>query len=134
MQRSFTKDRAALNEIFAFLERELAACHASSATIYTVSLAVEELFTNMVKYSMPGTGSVVISVAAAGDACRIVLEECGVDPFDPTRVGEVDLAEHARSGRPGGLGLYLVRNLVEDLRYEYRNRCNVITFTKGLET
>src|SRR5512143_1315208 len=134
MQRSFKKDMAALNEIFPFLEQELAALHASSATVYTVSLAVEELFTNMVKYGGPGTGTVSVSVADSEGFCRIGLEECGVEPFDPTGMGEVDLAEHNRTGRPGGLGLHLVRNLVDSLRYEYRNHCNVITFTKVLES
>ncbi len=134
MQRSFKKDLAALNEIFPFLEQELVAHHASSATVYTVSLAVEELFTNMVKYSVPGAGLVAISLAAAAGSCRVGIEECGVEPFDPTMAGEVDLEAHTRAGRPGGLGLHLVRNLVEDLRYEYRNHCNVITFTKGLES
>ncbi len=134
MQRSFKKDMAALHEIFPYLEQELAAHHASSATVYTVSLAVEELFTNMVKYSVPGEGMVAISVAAAAGSCRVGVEECGVEPFDPTTVREVDLEAHTRSGRPGGLGLHLVRTLVEDLRYEYRNHCNVITFTKVLES
>ncbi len=134
MQRTFKKDMAALSEIFPFLEQELASLHASSATVYTVSLAVEELFTNMVKYSVPGAGMVAISVADVGDSCRVGVEECGVEPFDPTGIGEVDLAEHNRAGRAGGLGLHLVRNLVENLEYEYRNHCNVITFTKGLES
>jgi anti-sigma regulatory factor (Ser/Thr protein kinase) len=134
MQRSFKKDMAALTEIFPFLEQELATHHASSATVYTISLAVEELFTNMVKYSHPGTGRVVISVASTPGSCRVGMEECGVDPFDPTAVEKMDLAAHARSGRPGGLGLQLVRHLVDNLQYKYQNRCNVITFSKGLES
>lgn len=134
MQRSFQKDMASLNEIFPFLEQELVALRASSATVYTVSLAVEELFTNMVKYSGPGAGMVAISVAGAGGVCRVGVEECGVEPFDPTMAGEVDLSAHNRAGRPGGLGLHLIRKLVENLRYDYRNRCNVITFTKDLES
>ncbi len=134
MQRSFKKEMAALSEIFPFLEQELFAHHASSATAYTISLAVEELFTNMVKYSSRGAGTVIISLAIAGGVCRVGVEECGVDPFDPTRARELDLVVHTRSGRPGGLGLHLVRRLVENLRHEYRNRCNVITFTKSLES
>lgn len=134
MQRSFKKDMAALSEIFPFLEQELVSLHASSAAVYNVSLAVEELFTNMVKYSVSGNGMVAISIAKAGESCRVGMEECGAEPFDPTGIGEVDLAEHNRAGRAGGLGLHLVRNLVENLRYEYRNNCNVITFTKGLES
>jgi anti-sigma regulatory factor (Ser/Thr protein kinase) len=134
MRRTFKKDMAALSEIFPFLEQELASLHASSLTVYTVSLAVEELFTNMVKYSVPGAGMVAISVAEGGGSCRVGVEECGAEPFDPTRAGEVDLAEHNRVGRAGGLGLHLVRNLVENLRYEYRYHCNVITFSKGLES
>jgi anti-sigma regulatory factor (Ser/Thr protein kinase) len=134
MQCSFKKDIAALDEIFPFLEQELAAHRASSATVYIVSLAVEELFTNMIKYSSPGSGLVAISVGTVPGSCRIVMEECGVDPFDPTVAGEVDLARHTESGRPGGLGLHLVRHLVDDIRYEYRNHCNVITFTRGLES
>jgi len=125
---------AALAGIFPFLEQELASHHASSATVYTVSLAVEELFTNMVKYSPHGAGVVTIAVGAVPGSCRIVMEECGVEPYDQTVAGEIDPARRIESGRPGGLGLYLVRHLVDDLRYEYRNHCNVITFTKSLES
>jgi serine/threonine-protein kinase RsbW len=125
---------AALAGIFPFLEQELASHHASSATIFAVSLAVEELFTNMVKYSSPGAGTVSISVAAAAGSCRIVMEECGVEPFDPTGAAEIDLARHLESGRAGGFGLYLVRHLVDDVRFEYRDGCNVITVSKELES
>jgi anti-sigma regulatory factor (Ser/Thr protein kinase) len=134
MPCSFKKDLTALAGIFSFLEQELASRHASSATVYIVSLAVEELFTNMVKYSSPGAGTVAISVATVAGSCRIVMEECGVDPFDPTAAGEVDLTRHTEVGQPGGLGLHLVRHLVDNLHHDYRNQCNVITFTKGLES
>ena len=125
---------AALAGIFPFLEQELQSHRASSATIFAVSLAVEELFTNMVKYSPPGAGTVCISVGSGEGSCHIVMEECGVEPFDPTGTGEVDLPGHLASGRPGGLGLYLVRHLVDDVHFEYRNRCNVITVSKELES
>jgi anti-sigma regulatory factor (Ser/Thr protein kinase) len=134
MPCSFKKDLTALAEIFPFLEQELASHHASSATVYAVSLAVEELFTNMVKYSLPGAGTVAISVGTVPGSCCIVMEECGVDPFDPTAIGKVDLARHTEVGRPGGLGLHLVRHLVDNVRHDYRNHCNVITFTKDLES
>jgi anti-sigma regulatory factor (Ser/Thr protein kinase) len=49
-------------------------------------------------------------------------------------VEDLDLAAHARSGHPGGLGLQLVRRLVDNLQYQYQNRCNLITFSKGLES
>lgn len=124
---------AALAGIFPFLEQELASHHASSATIFAVSLAVEELFTNMVKYSSAGTGTVQISVGAAEGSCSVIMEECGVERFDPTRRTEIDLAGHLTAGRAGGLGLYLVRRLVDDVRFEYRDRCNVITVSKELE-
>jgi serine/threonine-protein kinase RsbW len=137
MQHSYRKDISSLDEILSALATELAPCDPTSAAVYAVTLAVEELFTNMVKYSPPGSGTVGLAVAVeparGGRRCRIALTEPGVPSFDPTRVPDVDTVRYLEERKIGGLGIHLVRRMVDDLEHAYRDGANVISFTKNLE-
>lgn len=136
MQYHFAKDVSSLNTILATLTRELAPCEPTSAAVYAVSLAVEELFTNMVKYSPRGSGTVWLAVdvepADRGRHCRITLTEPDVPPFDPTRVPDVDTVRYLEERRIGGLGIHLVRRMVDELRHAYVDGANIISFSKML--
>lgn len=89
------------------------------ALLPTVDLAIEELFTNMVKYSPSSATDVRVDLVAAGGGIEVTLVDRDVDPFDPTQAPEVDVAQPIERRRPGGLGLHLVRKLVDDYRYDY---------------
>jgi serine/threonine-protein kinase RsbW len=98
----------------------------------TVDFAVEELFTNMVKYAPSGAAELELSVAAIPGGVEATLIDRGVDRFDPTLAPEVDVTRPIGERRPGGLGLHLVRKMVDALVYEYREdlRQARITFRK----
>lgn len=131
-RQEFPRSLAALDAIHAFVAAHLPAVDAGGATGYAVSLALEELFTNMVKYNPVGTGSIRIELAREGGtvACRIIDPDS--ERFDPTAAVEVDVDRPVAERQPGGLGLQLVRRMVDSLSYDYTGRRSTIGFVKRL--
>ena len=85
----------------------------------TVDLAVEELFTNMVKYGTGSRSAVHIELMAAGDGVQLTLIDRDVEPFDITRAPDVDVHAPIEQRRPGGLGVHLIRRMADAVEYEY---------------
>ncbi len=99
-----------------------------------VDLALEELFTNMVKYSPESRSAVRIDLVKVQGGIEVTLTDSGVEPFDVTQAPDVDIHAPIEERQPGGLGLHLVRRLVDHLGYEYtkETRQSRITFRKTL--
>jgi len=99
----------------------------------TAQLAVEELFTNLVKYSRGGKSDIRIDLARDGGRLIVSLTDFDVEPFDirtvPDAKTDLSLAER----KPGGLGIHLVKRLVDHIDYEYADRNSTTTFIKNLE-
>jgi anti-sigma regulatory factor (Ser/Thr protein kinase) len=93
---------------------------------------VEELFTNMVKYSPESSADVRIDVAAVDGGVEVTITDYDVEPFDVTQAPVVDTTLPIERRRPGGLGLHLVRKLADSLDYHYSEtgRRSRITFRK----
>ncbi|HSQ82415.1 MAG TPA: SpoIIE family protein phosphatase [Casimicrobiaceae bacterium] len=95
----------------------------------TVDLAVEELFTNMVKYGVGSDAGVIVGIAAIEGGVEVTLVDRDVEPFDVTRAPAVDINAPIEERRPGGLGLHLIRQMVDSIEYEYKEaeRCSRTT-------
>jgi anti-sigma regulatory factor (Ser/Thr protein kinase) len=96
-----------------------------------VDFALEELFTNMVKYG-GSTAPVRVAMRRIAGGVEATLTDVGVEPFDVTRSPEVDASLPIEAREPGGLGLHLVRRIVDSLAYDYdpESRESRITFRK----
>ena len=105
-----------------------------SGLLPTVDLVLEELFTNMVKYSPAGGAFVRIAMAPAPGGVEVTLTDYDVERFDVTQAPDADINLPIEKRRPGGLGLHLIRRLVDSMQYEYSNetRQSRITFRKTL--
>lgn len=132
MERSFKRRVETLDPLFAFVEDAAHAHALDPATAFAVNLAVEELFTNMVRHNAGGASDISIRFEKRGGELQVVLTDFDADPFDPTVHPDPDL-EHALAERPvGGLGLHLVRQLMDAVHYEHHGRRSTITLTKKL--
>jgi serine/threonine-protein kinase RsbW len=133
MKRRFEKSTRSLAELFSFLEEGLAAENAGPRVGYAVNLAVEELFTNMVRHSPGGRNEVTIDFEREGDRILVTMVDEGVDEFDVTRKPDADTSLPLEKRQVGGLGIYLVKHMVDEVRYRHENRSNIITIMKRLE-
>jgi len=92
---------------------------------YTVDLLIEELFTNMLKHGKGGGPEVSLKLGGEREELILTLRDFDVESFDPTSA----LAP-PKDATEGGLGLRLVRQISDSIRYEYVERSSIITLTK----
>jgi anti-sigma regulatory factor (Ser/Thr protein kinase) len=122
-----------LGVIFERLDSFLADSRVDDRSRFVLRLALEELFTNLVKYNPEGEATIGISLTLGEREVAVTIIDRGVRPFDVT-IGDargLDLPLEER--RVGGLGLHLVRTLVDRLEYTHNDNQSTITLTKTLE-
>ena len=134
MEKSFSRDLSALDGIFEFVGEFLDQIRSGESVEYTVCLAVEEIFTNIVKYSKSSSNDVSISLMLDDNRVVLRLVDKNSDCFDITAVKDTDVTVPIQKRAVGGLGLHLVRQMADAMEYDYENGNSVVTVTKKLES
>ena len=116
---SFDRNFDALESMTAFSATAFARMGVDERLLPIVDLAVEELFTNMVKYGVGSSAPVRIEIGAIAGGVEVRLIDDDVEPFDITRMPDVDIDAPIEEREPGGLGLHLIRRMVDSVEYEY---------------
>ena len=129
----FAKRIASLDEVFAFLETFYAVESVDAKTSLTLSLAVEELFTNLVKYNTESHNPVTIRIGRSGTDVNVELIDRDVDRFDPSTLPRPNIEAPMAERNPGGLGLYLVQASVDKVDFQYADRVMRIVVVKSME-
>ena len=99
-----------------------------------IDLAVEEIFVNIASYAYaPGEGEarVRVRVSDAPSAVTITFRDRGV-PYDPLARDDPDVSTLASDRQIGGLGVFLTKQIMDEVRYEYTDGQNVLTMKKNL--
>lgn len=124
---------AELSQLPEFLETIAAANGIDEIMITSLNLAIEEAMVNVINYAYPEgmEGDVVLTATCKGNTLSFTLEDNG-KPFDPTRVPDADTSLSADERPIGGLGIFLVRQLMDTMTYEYKDGKNILTMTKTL--
>lgn len=131
--RLFPRSIDSLGDLFAFVGEQLPENVAERIVLH-VDLAVEEIFTNMVRHNQPGGDEISVAVELADGAIRVRFVDRDVEPFDPESVPAVEVDRPMSERRAGGLGLHLIKSVVDRLVYEYQERVMQVSFVKSLET
>ena len=89
--------------------------------------------TNVIMYAYPeGTdGLVDIEAIIRKDSLSFVISDSG-QPFDPTASPDADISLGVTERPIGGLGIYLVRNIMDSVSYERADGKNILTMTKNI--
>lgn len=102
-------------------------------SVLDLSLACEELVVNIVNYGYPvgSEGIIEVELRASEDEVEIALGDHG-KPFDPLRTADpLDLLEMDVEDRPiGGLGIFFVKRLMDEVEYEYAGGMNRLRLRK----
>ena len=132
LKRKFSRSFAELEHIFHFIEEYSEQNHVPAALVQDISLAVEELFTNMVKYNPDGPAKVELSLSIERDTLRIDLTDREKTPFDITKSEVYDLNKSVEERPVGRLGLFFVKKVMDRIEYNNNENRTVITMTKHL--
>lgn len=115
-----------------FVTRAAEAAGLDARAVYAVQMAVDEACTNIIEhaYGGEGRGDIECTWMADDEGLTVVLRDYG-RPFDPTSVPAPDLHVSLEERRLGGLGLYFIRQLMDELRFEFTSDAgNVLTMVK----
>jgi phosphoserine phosphatase RsbU/P len=131
---TFGRSFDSLDSIFVFTAGFCARHGVDREVLPTVDFTLEELFTNMVKYSPEGGPFIRIDIAAVEGGVEVTLTDYDVEPFDVTSAPDVDIGMPIEQRVPGGLGLHLIRRLVDSMSYDYsqESRQSRIVFRKAM--
>jgi sigma-B regulation protein RsbU (phosphoserine phosphatase) len=99
-----------------------------------ISLAVEELFVNIANYAYPdGDGMACIRVGYPDDSTlRIELIDDGI-PYDPSSKEDPDITVPLKKRGIGGMGIFMAKNIMDEMKYERRDGQNHLTLIKKLK-
>lgn len=133
--RDFVADVDALSRLTEDVEEFARAENVAPAPAQRVSLAIDELVTNLIQYGSEDGAPVRVHVEVhcMPEVVRVVIEHRGV-PFDPFVEAPVPDTSLPLAERPiGGLGVFLVQSLMSGTRYERIGDRNRITLTRTLD-
>ncbi|MCQ2498072.1 MAG: ATP-binding protein [Lachnospiraceae bacterium] len=97
-----------------------------------VSVAFEELFVNVASYAYPeGSGDVKVTLVFENNRVSVTLADKGIE-YNPLIKEDPDVTLNADERPIGGLGIFMVKKMMDDISYEYADGENRITFAKGI--
>lgn len=114
-----------LRKLDEFLQKEL------KIDNQDVRLVAEELFVNIINYSK--CSHIVTFVKLENDILTMEFVDDGIE-FNPTSTKPPELADNIDDAEIGGLGIHLVKNLVDKMHYEYKDNENHLTIIKNVKT
>ena len=117
MEKFFRRDIQSLDSIFDFLGSCISFHNLDEALAFTLRFAVEEIFTNMVKYNPLGPDEILIALNVNAANLIVQLVDSEATPFDITKKEDVDFGLRLEERKPGGLGIHLVKNMVDKVDY-----------------
>lgn len=132
IEKKFPKEFESLKAIFEVVSEFSASNNLDESQAFSIKFSIEEVFTNMVKYN-PGASEVTISLGREGSAIRIGFVDEEKKPFDITKKGDIDPALPIENRKPGGLGIFLVKKIMDNVEYSHDGVHSRITLTKYLE-
>ncbi len=100
--------------------------------IYSLQLAADEAASNIIEHAYQGVSDAAIDITCdmQGDILKITMHDFGIS-FDPAKVKKPNLNADLSDRQIGGLGVYLMRKLMDDVSYESDSRTgNLLTMTK----
>ncbi len=101
-----------------------------------VILAVDEAITNIMEHAYEDRleGWIDIEITATEEKLRIVIQDSGKQ-FDPNVLENPDMLEHVEEGKKEGLGIFLMRQIMDEVRYRFKegekNEIRLVKFING---
>ena len=115
-----------------FVEDRLSVVGCTPKILMQVRLAVEEIFVNIAHYAYaPSEGKATLRVEIGGEplSVSITFMDNG-KPYDPLAKADPNVTLPAEEREIGGLGIFITKNVMDDITYEYKNGANILSIKK----
>src|SRR3954453_14399227 len=102
----------------------------SSDLTYRLTLSLDEIVSNVIRHGYSDTSdhTVDVRLTVVDGVVTAIIEDDG-HPYDPRESPEPDLSMPVEQRGPGGLGIFLVKQMMDSIEYATRNGRNVLTVT-----
>lgn len=120
-----------LNHVVAFLEALEEEWEISPAHVASINLVLEEALTNIIFYAFEKDveSEILIDLTMEGSLMTIVITDEG-RPYDPTQKNDPDINLSAEDRPIGGLGIFLIKQIMDEISYERIGSKNEFTMVK----
>ena len=121
---SLTPDAESVKTVAEFLDTTLEAWEIPMKVVSKLQIVADEIYSNIVRYSQAKNAKV--TAVQNGTVLSLRFEDDG-KPYDPTTAAEPDITASAEEREIGGLGIFIVRNMMDSMDYRYKDGHNVLT-------
>jgi anti-sigma regulatory factor (Ser/Thr protein kinase) len=99
-----------------------------------INIAIDEIFGNIAHYAYkPNDGSATVRVEVLKEPLLVIITFIdNGKPYDPLKTKEPDITLSVDDREVGGLGIYMVKNLMDEIIYEYKDGKNILTIKKNM--
>lgn len=120
-----------LDAVLDFINEKLETADCPLKMQTQISIAIEEIFVNIANYAYnPEVGGAVIRVSV-GDEVVIEFEDNG-KPYNPLEKSDPDITKSAEEREIGGLGIFMVKKIMDAVDYKRVGNKNILTIKKKL--
>ncbi len=132
MKKKFDRHLDDLEKVFSFISGFVNKFQLDESSAYSLNLALEELFTNVVKYNPNNPHKILIALEIDNDQVVASITDFDVERFNIEEQKVYDLQMPIKNRPVGKLGIYLVKELMDDVQYRYEDRNSTIILIKKI--
>ncbi len=124
-----------LAKVREFMSSQVSASRLEGTERNKVVLAVDEAVANIIKHAYEENlvGRISVSVLFDPDRFEVQIQDSG-KKFDPNSINDVDIIQHVKEGRKTGLGIFLMRQIMDEVEYSFReghrNQLRLVKYVK----
>ena len=130
---TFKNEEEELTRVTEFMENICDELQLDTHVAMKIQVAIEEMVTNVIFYAYPEGTSADITLSAESDDKELtfVLSDTG-KPFDPTAKEDADIEANPMDREQGGMGILIVKNIMNEVSYQRLGDTNQLTMKKKL--
>lgn len=125
--------REELDQVLAFVEETLDSFNCSEDVKIGIDIAVEEIFVNIASYAYEageGTATICVSIEEPLQVQIIFIDQG--KQYNPLERKDPDISQKLEDRQIGGLGIYMVKEIMDETKYEYKEGSNILTIKKKI--
>jgi anti-sigma regulatory factor (Ser/Thr protein kinase) len=128
----FPGNYESLEKISEFIKKTAKTAGFDDFTIFTIETSVDEACSNIIEhaYGEENIGNIEITIIDSEKKFSVILKDHG-DPFNPDSIPTPNLSSNINEREEHGLGLYMMKQWMDDVKFEFKDNSNILTLIKN---